>query len=131
MGFTSDNNPSRKGIQRFKLPPLDDIKDRIREAVKNQGNYTPDLEMMIDTAAAAYSTMLLAGHDIRKLTKTYYQTRSREGNIEYKPHPAIRNMRESQQMAVAALRALGLTVKELATTDADPFDDFVKKVGRA
>jgi len=104
------------------------ITAKIRSALKSQGTYTKDLEMAISTTAGAYRAFLIAQNDVAELDKTYYETESREGNLKYVPHPAIKTMKDTQGMVLDGLKTLGLTLATLNTTDYDPLEKLVDDI---
>lgn len=113
-----------------KIPALSTIVTKIRRALKSQGTYTEDLEIAIATTAGAYRAFLVAQEDVVSLDKTYYETMSREGNIKYVSHPAIKTMKDTQSMVLEGLKNLGLTLNTLTTGGDDPIADLEEKMRR-
>ena len=50
------------------IPTVDELAERIREAMKNQGTYSPDLEFAVINAATNYRLLLIARKDVSKLS---------------------------------------------------------------
>ncbi len=111
------------------IPSITGIIAKIRRALKSQGTYTEDLDIAIRTTAGAYRAFLIAQKDVSELECTYYLTKSREGNVKYVQHPAIRSMKDTQGMVLSGLKSLGLTLESLSTTDYDPLDKLINDVG--
>nr|MBO6294652.1 hypothetical protein [Schwartzia sp. (in: firmicutes)] len=107
---------------------IEGVARKIRAALKNQKTYSKDLELAIQTAAGTYVAYTLAVKDIEALESTFYKTYSREGNPEYKEHPAIKAMERTSNVLAKRLKALGLTLETLTATDDDPLEDLVAKV---
>ena len=114
--------------EKIPVPSMRSITSKIRSALKSQGTYTRDLEMAISTTAGAYRAFLIAQNDVAVLDKTYYKTESREGNLKYVPHPAIKTMKDTQGMVLDGLKTLGLTLATLNTTDYDPLEKLVDDI---
>lgn len=103
------------------------IKSRIRKALKNQNTYSKDLETCIAMAAGSYYAFLLAQEDVGKLTTTFVEEKTREGNSKLVPHPAFKVLKDTQEMVRRSLRELGLTLGTLSTGDNDPLDDMLDR----
>ena len=110
------------------VPSLASIVAKIRRALRNQGTYTDDLDIAVRTTAGAYRAFLTAQRDVARLGSTYYETKSREGNRKYMPHPAIKTMKDTQEMVQSGLKLLGLTMDSLTSTDYDPLEKLVDSV---
>lgn len=106
------------------------IKSRIRKALKNQNTYSKDLETCIAMAAGSYYAFLLAQEDVGKLTTTFVEEKTREGNSKLVPHPAFKVLKDTQEMVRRSLRELGLTLGTLSTGDNDPLDDMLDRAGK-
>lgn len=103
------------------------IKSRIRKALKNQNTYSKDLETCIAMAAGSYYAFLLAQEDVGKLTTTFVEEKTREGNSKLVPHPAFKVLKDTQEMVRRSLRELGLTLGTLSTGDNDPMEDMLDR----
>ncbi len=106
------------------------IKSRIRKALKNQNTYSKDLETCIAMAAGSYYAFLLAQEDVGKLTTTFVEEKTREGNSKLVPHPAFKVLKDTQEMVRRSLRELGLTLGTLSTGDNDPLEDMLDRAGK-
>lgn len=118
-----------KTSSKTQIPTIASIVAKIRRALRNQGTYTEDLDIAVRTTAGAYRAFLIAQNDVSELERTYYETKSREGNVKYVPHPAIKTMKDAQDMVLDGLKTLGLTLQSLSTTDYDPLDKLMEDVG--
>lgn len=110
------------------MEKTDEIKRRIKNALKRQGTYSRDLELCIGMCAGSYAAFLAAQADIAGLEHTYVEETSREGNVRLVPHPAFRVLRDTQEMVRRSLRELGLTLSTLAQDDDDPMADLMARV---
>lgn len=129
--FTRAGCFNRRGVRMFLCYDMDEIKkieQKIRKAVKNQGNYSKDLELCITMAAGSFRAFMLALHDVGQLSETFVSEVSREGNVRLVPHPAFRVLKDAQEMVRRSLRELGLTLGTLSTDEDDPFDRMMKDV---
>lgn len=106
------------------------IKSRIRKALKNQNTYSKDLETCIAMAAGSYYAFLLAQEDVGKLTTTFVEEKTREGNSKLVSHPAFKVLKDTQEMVRRSLRELGLTLGTLSTGDNDPLEDMLDRAGK-
>lgn len=106
------------------------IKNRIRKALKNQNTYSKDLETCIAMAAGSYYAFLLAQEDVGKLTTTFVEEKTREGNSKLVPHPAFKVLKDTQEMVRRSLRELELTLGTLSTGDNDPLEDMLDRAGK-
>ena len=104
------------------------IEDKIRESLKNQNRYSPDLEVCINMAAGSYHAFLMALKEVQNLKSTCSVEISREGNERAAPHPAFKVLKDTQEMVRRSLCELGLTVKTLATDDSDVLEEVLKNV---
>ena len=110
------------------IPTVDDLADQIREAMRNQGTYSPDLEFAIVNAATNYRLLLITRKDVSKLSKTFYLTYTREGHKDYKEHPLVKTIDRVQSSCSASLKVIGLTLEQLHVSDDDPFLKLVNGV---
>lgn len=112
------------------MEELKKIESKIRKAVRNQGNYSKDLEVCISMAAGSYLAFMLALQDIKGLERTFVSEVSREGNTRLVPHPAFRVLKDAQEMVRRSLRELGLTLGTLSSDEDDPFERMMEDVER-
>ena len=110
------------------IPTVDELADQIREAMRNQGTYSPDLEFAIVNAATNYRLLLITRKDVSKLTKTFYLTYTREGHKDYKEHPLVKTIDRVQSSCSASLKVIGLTLEQLHVAEDDPFIKLVEGV---
>ena len=112
------------------MEELKRIESKIRKAVRNQGNYSKDLEVCISMAAGSYLAFTLALRDIEGLERTFVSEVSREGNTRLVPHPAFRVLKDAQEMVRRSLRELGLTLGTLTGDEDDPLERMMEDVER-
>lgn len=110
------------------IPSVDDLADRIRDAMRNQGTYSPDLEFAIVNAATNYRLLLITRKDVSKLSKTFYLTYTREGHKDYKEHPLVKTIDRVQSSCSASLKVIGLTLEQLHVSEDDPFMRLIEGV---
>lgn len=103
------------------IPSVDELAEQIREAMRNQGTYSPDLEFAIVNAATNYRLLLITRKDVSKLSKTFYLTYTREGHKDYKEHPLVKTIDRVQSSCSASLKVIGLTLEQLHVAEDDPF----------
>lgn len=65
-----------------------------------------------------------------KLTTTFVEEKTREGNSKLVPHPAFKVLKDTQEMVRRSLRELGLTLGTLSTGDNDPLEDMLDRAGK-
>ena len=110
------------------IPTVDELAEQIREAMRNQETYSPDLEFAIVNAATNYRLLLITRKDVSKLSKTFYLTYTREGHKDYKEHPLVKTIDRVQSSCSASLKVIGLTLEQLHVSDNDPFLKLVEGV---
>ena len=110
------------------IPTVDELAEQIREAMRNQGTYSPDLEFAVVNAATNYRLLLITRKDVSKLSKTFYLTYTREGHKDYKEHPLVKTIDRVQSSCSASLKVIGLTLEQLHVSDDDPFLKLVEGV---
>lgn len=105
------------------------IESRLRSAMKQQGTYSPAMEISISLAAGAYMGYLKAREDVEDLTNCCTTKKSREGH-EYKAaHPEFRIMCDMAEVTRKALRELRLTRATIeGGADEDEVDRLIGKV---
>lgn len=104
------------------------LASKISKLVKNQGNYTPDLDPAIDVAGGAYRAYLLARKDVDTLESSFYHVTTTMGNDDIREHPAIRTMERCSDMLRKSLKEIGLTLSTLSTVDENPLDTLISKI---
>ena len=110
------------------IPTVDELAEQIRDAMRNQGTYSPDLEFAIVNAATNYRLLLITRKDVSKLSKTFYLTYTREGHKDYKEHPLVKTIDRVQSSCSASLKVIGLTLEQLHVAEDDPFLKLVEGV---
>jgi len=105
------------------------LKGRIRKALREQNNYSKDMESAILLAAGNLFAYELALKDLEELDCTYIEEISREGNIKLVPHPAFKVFKDASESVRRSLRELQLTLATLeGTTENDDLDNLVESV---
>ncbi len=107
------------------------LKGRIRKALREQNNYSKDMESAILLAAGNLFAYELALKDLEELDCTYVEEISREGNIKLVPHPAFKVFKDASESVRRSLRELQLTLATLeGTTENDDLDILVESVNK-
>lgn len=115
----------------FSAPKISDAVRIITKAVKSQGNYSKDLSLTIIKAAGDYVAYSKALADLDNLEHCYYETKSREGNPDYKEHPVIKQLPTLSKALERSLASLGLTLETLSVNDTDPLTSMMSKIEEA
>lgn len=110
------------------IPSVDELAEQIRDAMRNQGTYSPDLEFAVVNAATNYRLLLITRKDVSKLSKTFYLTYTREGHKDYKEHPLVKTIDRVQSSCSASLKVIGLTLEQLHVAEDDPFMKLMEGV---
>lgn len=110
------------------IPEVEELAENIREAMRNQGTYSSDLEFAVVNAATNYRLLLIARKDVSKLSKTFYLTYTREGHKDYKEHPLVKTIDRVQSSCSASLKVIGLTLDQLHVSEDDPFLKLIEGV---
>lgn len=113
------------------MSDLKSTKTRIRSAVKQQGNYTKDMEPAITLAAGSFLAFEKVVADIEELENCYTEEYSREGNVKLVPHPAFKLLSTTAEATRKSLRELGLTLSTLSESDNDEVSDLINEVEKA
>ena len=105
------------------------LKNKIRKALRQQGNYSKDMESAIYLAAGNLFAYELA--DLESLECSYVSEISREGNERLVPHPAFKTFKDASESVRRSLRELQLTLATLeGTTEGDELDELVSAVNK-
>lgn len=108
---------------------VNEYKKDIEKALKSASRYSRSLDAQILSLAGALRTLDLANDEIDNLDTTTIPSVSRYGNGTLVPHPVFKIQKDAQDSVTRQMKALGLTVEELAgTDDNDPLVDLTKKV---
>ena len=84
--------------------------------------------MQILSLASAMRNLEMANNQIDGLTETTVWETTRYGE-KLAPHPEFKIAKEAQELVTRQMKALGLTVDELAgNTEDDPLADLTKKL---
>lgn len=100
----------------------------ITKMLKANKTYSRGLDMQILSLASAMRNLEMANDQIDGLTETTVWETTRYGE-KLAPHPVFKIAKEAQELVTRQMKALGLTVDELAgNTDDDPLADLTKKL---
>lgn len=103
------------------------VKD-ITKTLKANKTYSRGLDMQILSLASAMRNLEMANNQIDGLTETTVWETTRYGE-KLAPHPVFKIAKEAQELVTRQMKALGLTVDELAgNTEDDPLADLTKKL---
>ena len=100
----------------------------ITKMLKANKTYSRGLDMQILSLASAMRNLEMANDQIDGLTETTVWETTRYGE-KLAPHPVFKIAKEAQELVTRQMKALGLTVDELAgNTEDDPLVDLTKKL---
>jgi hypothetical protein len=100
----------------------------ITKTLKANKTYSRGLDMQILSLASAMRNLEMAINQIDGLTETTVWETTRYGE-KLAPHPVFKIAKEAQELVTRQMKALGLTVDELAgNTEDDPLADLTKKL---
>ena len=100
----------------------------ITKTLKANRTYSRGLDMQILSLASAMRNLEMANNQIDGLTETTVWETTRYGE-KLAPHPVFKIAKEAQELVTRQMKALGLTVDELAgNTEDDPLADLTKKL---
>lgn len=100
----------------------------ITKTLKANKTYSRGLDMQILSLASAMRNLEMANNQIDGLTETTVWETTRYGE-KLAPHPVFKIAKEAQELVTRQMKALGLTVEELAgNTEDDPLADLTKKL---
>ena len=100
----------------------------ITKTLKANKAYSRGLDMQILSLASAMRNLEMANNQIDGLTETTVWETTRYGE-KLAPHPVFKIAKEAQELVTRQMKALGLTVDELAgNTEDDPLADLTKKL---
>lgn len=102
----------------------------ITKTLKANKTYSRGLDMQILSLASAMRNLEMANNQIDGLTETTVWETTRYGE-KLAPHPVFKIAKEAQELVTRQMKALGLTVDELAgNTEDDPLADLTKKLAK-
>jgi len=100
----------------------------ITKTLKANKTYSRGLDMQILSLASAMRNLEMSNNQIDGLTETTVWETTRYGE-KLAPHPVFKIAKEAQELVTRQMKALGLTVDELAgNTEDDPLADLTKKL---
>ena len=100
----------------------------ITKMLKANKTYSRGLDMQLLSLASAMRNLEMANNQIDGLTETTVWETTRYGE-KLAPHPVFKIAKEAQELVTRQMKALGLTVDELAgNTEDDPLADLTKKL---
>lgn len=100
----------------------------ITKTLKANKTYSRGLDMQILSLASAMRNLEMANNQIDGLTETTVWETTRYGE-KLAPHPVFKIAKEAQELVTRQMKALGLTVDELAgNIEDDPLADLTKKL---
>ena len=102
----------------------------ITKTLKANKTYSRGLDMQILSLASAMRNLEMANNQIDGLTETTVWETTRYGE-KLAPHPVFKIAKEAQELVTRQMKALGLTVDELAgNTEDDPLAELTKKLAK-
>lgn len=109
------------------------VNEYVKEIIKTlkaNKTYSRGLDMQILSLASAMRNLEMANNQIDGLTETTVWETTRYGE-KLAPHPVFKIAKEAQELVTRQMKALGLTVDELAgNTEDDPLADLTKKLAK-
>ena len=107
-----------------------DYVKQITKTLKTNKTYGKGLDMQILSLASAMRNLEMANDQIDGLTETTVWEQTRYGK-KLAPHPVFKIAKEAQELVTRQMKALGLTVEDLAGgTEDDPLADLPKKLAK-
>lgn len=107
---------------------VSEYKKEIVKTLRNLKTYSKGLDMQILALASAMRNLEMANDQIDGLTETTVWETTRYGE-KLAPHPVFKIAKEAQELVTRQMKALGLTVEDLAgEADDDPLADLTKKL---
>lgn len=105
-------------------------KKEIVRQLRANNTYSRALDMQVMSLASAMRNLDMANEQIDKLTETTVWETTRYGE-KLAPHPVFKIAKEAQELITRQMKALGLTVEDLAGgSDDDPLADLTKKLNK-
>lgn len=105
-------------------------KKEIVRQLRANNTYSKALDMQITSLASAMRNLEMANEQIDKLPETTVWETTRYGE-KLAPHPVFKIAKEAQELITRQMKALGLTVEDLAGgSDDDPLADLTKKLNK-
>lgn len=105
-------------------------KKEIVRQLRANNTYSRALDMQVMSLASAMRNLDMANEQIDQLTETTVWETTRYGE-KLAPHPVFKIAKEAQELITRQMKALGLTVEDLAGgSDDDPLADLTKKLNK-
>lgn len=105
-------------------------KKEIVRQLRANNTYSRALDMQVMSLASAMRNLDMANEQIDELTETTVWEKTRYGE-KLAPHPVFKIAKEAQELITRQMKALGLTVEDLAGgSDDDPLADLTKKLNK-
>jgi hypothetical protein len=105
-------------------------KKEIVRQLRANNTYSRALDMQVMSLASAMRNLDMANEQIDKLNETTVWETTRYGE-KLAPHPVFKIAKEAQELITRQMKALGLTVEDLAGgSDDDPLADLTKKLNK-
>ena len=110
------------------IKTVDQYERIVVKALKDARTMSGALKMQARSLASALRTVDLANIEIDELSCTTVIEETKYGQ-KIAPHPAFKILRDAQDSVTKQMKALGLTVEDLAgDTEADPLVEMTQKV---
>lgn len=107
---------------------VEEYQKEIVRVMRAHKTYSKALDMQIKSLASALRNLDLANDQIDRLQETTVWETTRYGE-KLAPHPVFKIAKDAQDMITRQMKALGLTVEDLAgDIDEDPLTDLTKKL---
>jgi hypothetical protein len=101
---------------------------RIKKILKDQGDYFPGLDFMIEITAGNLYAYYIIIRDVEALTNTEITEVTREGNEKKKTHPVLAELRKQTETVRRCLRELKLTLATIEGVSDDEMEDLMSSV---
>lgn len=103
----------------------------IEGALRRAGRYSPGVNFQVQSLASVMVTLDKANADIAGLDSTVVWESTRYGQ-KMAPHPVFKIQRDAADSITRQMKALGLTVEDLANEDeSDPLIELTQRVAEA
>ena len=123
--YLNENNVNKENDM---SKSVEDYQKEITRVMKAHRTYTKALDMQIHSLASALRNLDLANQQIDTLSEVTVWETTRYGE-KLAPHPVFKIAKDAQDMITRQMKALSLTVDDLAgETDEDPLTDLTKKL---
>ena len=114
------------------MSDLDDIKNRIINAMISEGTYNPNLDLYIEICADTCAAFKKVSSDVLgKRTKSFVKEITREDNEKLASHPSYKIFPSFSDAASKRLGELGLAPKDISPKKEDEVGELVNDVNEA